>query len=47
MNKGLKGCRKLKSDNLLNDVDGVFIEPNLRKVKWLFLFFLGFFNFSC
>ena len=28
-------CRELKSDNLPNDIAGVFIEINLRKVKWL------------
>ena len=37
MNKGLKDGRELKSDNLPNDVDGIFIELNLRNVKSLFL----------
>ena len=36
INKGLKDCRELKSDNTPSDVDGIFIELNLRKVKWLF-----------
>ena len=33
---GLEDCRELKSDNLPNDVNGILIELNLRKVKWLF-----------
>ena len=33
INKGLKDCRELKGDNLPNDVDGIFIKLNLRKVK--------------
>ena len=37
MNKDLKDGRELKSDNLPNDVDGIFIELNLRNVKSLFL----------
>ena len=36
INKGLKDFRKLKGDNLPNDVDGIFIELNLQKVKSLF-----------
>ena len=36
INKGLKDCTELKDDNLPNDVDGIFIELNLHKVKWLF-----------
>ena len=37
MNKDLKDGRELKSDNLPNDVDGIFIELNLRNLKSLFL----------
>ena len=33
MNKGFKDCRGLNSDNLPNDVDGIFIELNLRKIN--------------
>ena len=36
INKGLKDCRELKSDNIANDVDGIFIELNSQRVKWLF-----------
>ena len=28
-------CRELKSDNLPNDVEGIFIELNIRKAKYL------------
>ena len=30
-----KACRELKRDNPPNDTEGIFIELNLRKVKWL------------
>ena len=39
INKGLKDCRELNSDNLPNDVDEIFTEINLRKVKSFFFFF--------
>ena len=39
INKGLKDCGELNSDNLPNDVDEIFTEINLRKVKYFFFFF--------
>ena len=36
INKGLQDCTELKSDNIPNDVEGIFVELNLRKVKSLF-----------
>ena len=35
ISKGLKHSRELKGDNIPNDVGGIFIKLNLRKVKWL------------
>ena len=33
--RGDISCREIKSDNLSDDIKRIFIELNLKKVKWL------------
>ena len=35
MHQGSYTCKQLKLDRHLHDIEGIFIEVNLRKTKWL------------